>query len=71
VGTGIAQGKGMAHAVASDHERNLKQHGFVKLIAVDVIGGQSAIPEAGEHERIGRLALGRVEFGHGVRIADC
>jgi hypothetical protein len=36
-----------------------------------VIGGQSAIPEAGEHERIGRLALGRVEFGHGVRIADC
>jgi len=70
VGTGVMQGEGMAGAVASDDEWHLKQRGFVELIATDVIGGQGAIPEAGEHERVGRLALKRVEFGHGARIAD-
>ena len=65
VRTGVAQGEGMARAVASDDERNLQQHGFVELVAVDAIRGQGTIPEAGEHERVGRLALGRVEFGHG------
>jgi hypothetical protein len=40
----------------------------VELVAVDAVGGQGPIPEAGEHERIGRLALGRVGFGHGVRL---
>ena len=65
MGTGVAQREGMAGAVASNNEWDLKQRGFVKLIAMDPVGGQSAVPEAGEHERIGRLALGRVEFGHG------
>jgi hypothetical protein len=32
---------------------------------VNAIGGERAIPEAGEHERIGRLALREVEVGHG------
>ncbi len=69
VGTGVAQGKGMAGTVASYDKRNLKQGSFVELIAMNAIRGQGAIPEPGEHERIGRLALGRVEFGHGVGIA--
>jgi hypothetical protein len=64
------QGEGMASAVASDDEWNLEQRGCVELIALDAIGGQGAIPETGEHERVGRLALKRVEFGHGVGIAD-
>ena len=32
---------------------------------IDKVGGHGAIPEAGEHERIGGLALWCVEFGHG------
>jgi hypothetical protein len=67
VRTGVAQGERAADAIASDHERNLEQHGFIKLIAVRAISGQSAIPEAGEHQRVRRLALGGFEFGH----ADC
>ena len=68
VGTGVAQREGTARAVASDDERNLKQHGFVELVAMDAVGGQGAIPETGEHERVGRLALRRVEFGHGWKL---
>jgi hypothetical protein len=37
----------------------------VKLVAMDMVSRQGAIPEAGKHEWIWRLALGRVEFGHG------
>jgi hypothetical protein len=40
------------------------------MVAVKAISGESAIPEAGEHERIGRLALRGVEVGHG-EIVDC
>jgi hypothetical protein len=65
VRTGIAQGKGTAGAVASDYKRKLQQHGLVELVAMDMIGRQGAVPEGGEHEGIGRVALGRVEFGHG------
>jgi hypothetical protein len=65
VRTGVAQSKGAAYAVASDDQWDFKQHGFVELIAVYAIGRQSAVPEAGEHERIGRVALGGIEFGHG------
>lgn len=64
VRAGVAQGKGMADPIASDNQRNLEQRRFVQLIAVDAVGGQSSIPEAGQHERIGRLALRRVEVGH-------
>jgi len=58
MGTGVAQGEGMALAVAADYERNFEERGLVKLVANDPIGGQGAIPEAGEHKRIGGLALG-------------
>ena len=65
VGTGVAQGEGTARAVAPDYERNLQQHGLVELVAMHAVGRQGSVPEAGEHERIGRLTLRRVEFGHG------
>src|SRR5579863_3860588 len=73
VGAGVAQGEGAASAVPSDNQWNLKQHRLVELIAMNAIGGQGAIPEPCEHERVRRLALGRVEFGHGeeLLILDC
>jgi hypothetical protein len=71
MGAGVAQDEGLILAVASDDQRDFEQRGFVELVTVDAVGRQGAIPEAGEHERVGRLALGRVEFGHGVQIADC
>ena len=37
----------------------------MQLITMDAIGGEGTIPEAGEHESIGRLALREVEVGHG------
>jgi len=37
----------------------------VELVAVDAVGGQGAIPETGEHQRVGSLALGEIEVGHG------
>jgi hypothetical protein len=55
----------VADAIAPHNEWNLQQRGFVKLITVDSVGWQGTIPEAGKHQRIGRLALRRVEFGHG------
>jgi hypothetical protein len=64
MGTGVAQGEGMAPAVAANYERNFEECSLVELVANDAIGGQGAIPEAGEHERIGRLALREIEFGH-------
>jgi hypothetical protein len=57
VRAGVAQSEGMAPAVATDYERNFEERGLMKLVANDTIGGQGAIPEAREHERIGRLAL--------------
>jgi hypothetical protein len=71
MGAGVAQGEGLSDSVATNDERNLQQGRLMQAIAMDSIGGQSAIPEAGEHERIGRLPMGRVEFGHGEwLIAD-
>jgi hypothetical protein len=67
VGAGIAQSKGTAFAIAAYYERNLQQHRFMKLVAVRAVGRQGAIPKAREHERIGRLALGKVEFRHESR----
>ncbi len=40
VRAGVAQGEGLANAVAADDERNLEQRRFIKLVAVDAIGGQ-------------------------------
>ena len=68
---GIAQGEGMSLTIAADDERNLEQHGFMQLVAMDAVGGQGTIPEAGEHQRVGGLALREIEFGHGSLIVDC
>jgi hypothetical protein len=68
VGTGVPQSKGFSLAIAAEDERNLKQRCLLELVAMDALGGQRAIPETSEHERIGRLALRRVEFGHGMRV---
>ena len=54
----------LTEAVAADDEGDLKQRRFMKLVAMNAVGGEGAIPEAGEHERVGGLAL-RVEIGHG------
>ena len=62
---GVAEGEGMTKAVAAKDEWDFEQRGFIELIAVNAIGGQGAIPEAGEHERVGRLAVREVEVGHG------
>jgi len=66
----IAQREGTPLSVASDNKRNREQHGLVELVTMHAIGRQSAIPEAGEHERVRSLALRRVEFGHKEEIAD-
>ena len=71
MGAGIAQGEGMSLTIAADDEGNLKQRGFMQLVAMDAVGGQGAIPEAGEHQRVGGLALREIEFGHGSLIVDC
>jgi hypothetical protein len=47
----------MALAVAADYQRDFEERCLMKLVALHAVGGQGAIPEAGEHERIGRLAL--------------
>ena len=66
VGAGIAHGKGAACVVAAEDEGDFQQHRLVELIALHPVGGQGAIPEAREHERIGGLALRKIEFGHGI-----
>ena len=58
VRAGVAQSEGTALAVATDDQRNFEKRGGMKLVASDAVGGQGAIPEAWEHQRIGRLALG-------------
>jgi hypothetical protein len=68
VRAGVAQGERLSEAVASNDEGDFEQRRFVKLIAMDAIGGQGAIPEAGEHERVGGLALREVEVGHGEKV---
>jgi len=50
VGTSITQRERTAGTIASDDQWNLQQHSLVELVAMDAIGGQGAIPEAGEHE---------------------
>jgi hypothetical protein len=63
----IAKRERMSLAIAPDDERKFQQHCLVKLIAMDAIGRQRTIPEVGEHQGIGCLALRRVKFGHGLR----
>ena len=71
VRAGIAQGERLADSIASNHQRDFQQRCLVKLIAVHAIGGESAIPEAGEHECIRGLALRKVKFRHGKRVDCC
>ena len=54
---GVAQGEGLALGVASDDQRLLQQHCLGKLAVTELIRRKRAIPEAEEHERIGRLGL--------------
>ena len=61
----VAQSERLAETVAADDQGNFQQRGFVQLVAVNAIGGQGAIPEAGEHQCVGGLALREFEIGHG------
>jgi hypothetical protein len=70
VRAGIAQGKRPSGAVSAHYQRNFQQRGFVQLIAMHPIRGQSAVPEAGEHQGIRSLSLRSFEFGHGKEIVD-
>jgi len=65
VRAGVTQGEGLSLTVATQYEGDFQQHCFLKLVAMHAVGWQSAVPEAGEHERIGRLALRGFEFRHG------
>jgi hypothetical protein len=67
VWAGVTQGEGPSLMVATQYQRDFEQHGFLKLVAMNAVGWHSAIPEAGEHERIGHLALGGFEFRHGLK----
>ena len=63
---GVAQRKRLSHAVAADDQRSLQQRRLVQLITMHAFRGQGTVPESGEHDRVGRLALWEVEFGHGI-----
>ena len=66
VWAGILQSKREALRITSQNERDLEEHGFCQVILADAIAGQCAIPEAGEHQRVRGLALGRI-VEHGLR----
>jgi len=65
VGAGVAKRERPVSAVAADDEGEFQQRCSVELIALDTVGGQGTIPEAGKHQSVGGLALRKVEFGHG------
>jgi hypothetical protein len=60
---GVAQGKGLAVLVASDQQGLFEQHGLGQLSAAELIGWQRTVPEAEEHERVGRLPPQRANIG--------
>ena len=71
---GIAKCERMIFAITSNDERNFEQRSFAELTAVNSIRRQRAIPKASKHQRVGGLALGKIEFGHGEvssQISDC
>jgi hypothetical protein len=70
VGTSVTQREWMARTIATDNQRNFKQHGLVQLVAVHAIGRHSPVPEACEHQRVRRLAVRGIEFRHGNGIGD-
>lgn len=60
----IAEREWMILAITSNDERNFQQRRFMELIAVNSIRGQRAIPKTSKHQRVGRVALRQIEFGH-------
>jgi hypothetical protein len=71
VRAGITQSEWLSDSITSNHQRDLQQRRLVNLIAVHAIGGESAVPEAGEHERIGGLPLRKIKFRHGEMVDCC
>jgi hypothetical protein len=57
---GVLKSEGSAIAVAANHERRFQEHRFVKGAPANLVGRQSAIPEAGEHQGIWDFTLRRV-----------
>ena len=68
MGAGIAKSERMSLAITANDEGNFKQCRFVQLITMNLVRGQSAIPEPGKHQSVSGLALRKVEFGHGKTI---
>jgi hypothetical protein len=64
VRTSVPHCEGPTRSVAPDYQRDLQQHCFMQLIALNPVRRQGAIPEAGEHLGVGCLALRGIEFGH-------
>ena len=55
----------MSLTVAAYDQRDLEQRRFMQAVSMHVVGGEGAVPEAGEHERVGSLALRGFEVEHG------
>jgi hypothetical protein len=55
----------MSLTVSAYDYRDIEQRCLVQAMAVYAVGRESAVPEAGEHERVGGLALRGFEVGHG------
>jgi hypothetical protein len=68
MGAGIVQGEGMPVLIAAEHQGNFEQRGFMQAIA-ELAAGQGTVPEAVQHDRIGRLALGGIELAHRDKAA--
>lgn len=64
MGTGIAQSKSMSLTIAADDERDFEQSRLMELVAVNAVGRQGTIPETCQHQGIGGLSLGKIEFEH-------
>jgi hypothetical protein len=54
---GVAQPEGLALLVASYDQRLFQQHCLSELSTTELNGRERAVPEAEEHERVGRLGL--------------
>src|SRR5262245_51874781 len=65
---GVPQGEGPFVSVAPDHQRNFEKHDLLHLASSHFFGGHGAIPEAGQHQRIRRLAL-EFHSGHELSVS--
>ena len=52
-----AEGEGPALTVAPDYKRLLEQHALNHFTVPELAAGKGAVPEAEQHERVGRLLL--------------